>query len=236
MKEGSRTVTPDERWLAAVWPFVREQLPAAPGRIVEIGCGPQGGFVPMMTSAGYQASGIDPQAPQGPAYIQAEFERCELPGAADAIVACTSLHHVNDLGRVLDLVAQALAPGAPVVVVEWAIERFDEATARWCFSRLPAIDDEPGWLHERLAQWRDSGRPWGAYCKFWAETERLHNGEDIVAELTGRFAAQSLAYGPYFFPDLARTTEADEQAAIDSGEIQANRIMFVGRAAQEMSP
>ena len=27
---GSASVTPDERWLAAVWPFVRDSLPAAP--------------------------------------------------------------------------------------------------------------------------------------------------------------------------------------------------------------
>jgi hypothetical protein len=29
-----------------------------------------------------------------------------------------------------------LVPGGVLVVVEWAWERFDEATARWCFARL----------------------------------------------------------------------------------------------------
>src|SRR5437764_3087741 len=68
---------PDDRWLAAVWPFVRAQLPAAPAAVAEIGCGPLGGFVPVLRSAGYEAVGIDPEAPEGPWYRQAEFEDYE---------------------------------------------------------------------------------------------------------------------------------------------------------------
>ena len=70
-------MTSDERWLAANWPFVRTHLPAAPARVVEIGCGPLGGFVPMLESAGYQATGIDPEAPAGSSYRQVEFESYE---------------------------------------------------------------------------------------------------------------------------------------------------------------
>jgi hypothetical protein len=84
-------VTPDERWLAAVWLFVRGQLPVAPARVAEIGCGPLGGVVPMLRADGYEAVGIDPEAPQGPGYHRVEFERYEMPQPADVIVACTSL-------------------------------------------------------------------------------------------------------------------------------------------------
>ncbi|HWG60937.1 MAG TPA: class I SAM-dependent methyltransferase, partial [Streptosporangiaceae bacterium] len=86
-------MTPDERWLTAAWPFVRAQLPAPPARVLEIGCGPIGGFVPRLDAARYSATGIDPRAPDGPGYAQAEFERYDVPQPADAIVACTSLHH-----------------------------------------------------------------------------------------------------------------------------------------------
>ena len=96
-------MTSDERWLAANWPFVHAWLPAAPARVLEIGCGPRGGFVSMMQAAGYQATGVDPEAPPGLSYRQVEFERYEAPGQLDAIVACTSLHHVADLPAVLDL-------------------------------------------------------------------------------------------------------------------------------------
>jgi SAM-dependent methyltransferase len=222
-------VTPDERWLAALWPFVRAALPAAPAEVIEIGCGPLGGFVPMLRSSGYGATGVDPEAPQAPGYAQVEFERYEMPQPAAAIVACTSLHHVADLRGVLDLAAAALAPGGVLVIVEWAMERFDEATARWCSGRLSSAEADEGWLHRRLAEWRDAGQPWDSYRRSWAQGEGLHTGQDILRELQARFDRELLAYGPYFFADLAGTSEADEQAAIDAGEIQANRITYIGR-------
>ena len=226
---GSISVTSDERWLAANWPFVRGSLPAAPARVVEVGCGPLGGFVPLMEAAGYQAIGVDPEAPPGPSYRQVEFERYETAGQLDAIVACTSLHHVADLAGVLDLVAGVLVPGGRAVIVEWARERFDEATARWCFARLPGPDDDPGWLHQRQAEWHESGQPWDACLRSWVHAEGLHAGQDILEELDARFDCRAVAYGPYFFADLAGTSDAEEQAAIDSGLIQANRIQYVGR-------
>jgi SAM-dependent methyltransferase len=222
-------MTSDERWLAGNWPFVRAWLPAVPARVAEVGCGPLGGFVPMMEAAGYRAIGVDPEAPPGPSYRQVRFEDYPVPGQLDAVVACTSLHHVADLGAVLDLMAQALVPGGRAVIVEWARERFDEATARWCFARLPAPEDDPGWLHRRKAEWRESGQPWDACLQSWVHAEGLHAGQEILDELDARFDCQALAYGPYFFADLAATSEASEQAAIDSGLIQASRIQYAGR-------
>jgi hypothetical protein len=66
------------RWLAAVSPFVQAQLPPPPARVVELGCGSHGGFVPRLLDDGYEAVGVDPQAPEGPAYRREEFERADL--------------------------------------------------------------------------------------------------------------------------------------------------------------
>jgi SAM-dependent methyltransferase len=222
-------VTPDERWLAALWPFVRDQLPPAPAEVVEIGCGPLGGFVPLLGADGYGAVGVDPEAPAGPGYCRTEFESYDPAQPAGAIVACTSLHHVADLGDVLDRVQAALVPGGVLVIVEWARERFDEPTARWCFDRLAQPEAGHSWLHERRSQWRASGRPWDACCRVWAEAEGLHSGQHILDQLHARFDCERLEYGPYFFPDLADTSESDEQAAIDAGHIQATRIQYRGR-------
>jgi len=115
------------------------------------------------------------------------------------------------------------------VVVEWAWERFDEATARWCFDRLPGPSADHNWLQHRHDEWRASGLPWENYCRGWAAEEGMHAGEDIVAGLDARFDRRFLGYGPFFFADLAGVTEADEQAAIDAGEIQPNRIAYAGR-------
>jgi SAM-dependent methyltransferase len=223
-------VSSDERWLAALWPFVRGWLPAAPAKVVEIGCGQLGGFVPMLEATGYAATGVDPEAPPGPAYRRDEFERSELPGGLDAVIACTSLHHVVGLDEALDKMHALLAPGGVIVVVEWARERFDEATARWCFDRLPEPDESHlGWLHERHAEWAASGQSWDTCLRSWAEAENLHTGQAILDALQPRFAGQHLSFGPYFFADLGEVSEEDERAAISAGLIRANRINYVAR-------
>jgi trans-aconitate methyltransferase len=97
--------------LAAVWPFVRRQLPSAPARVLEVGCGSLGGLVPALLEAGYDAIGVDPAAPEGPVYQQVEVERYDPPWPVDCVVASTSLHHVADLDEVLDRLAALLVPG-----------------------------------------------------------------------------------------------------------------------------
>jgi SAM-dependent methyltransferase len=224
-------MTPDERWLAAMWPLVRAWLPSAPATVLEIGCGRLGGFVPALLRGGYDAVGVDPEAPEGPVYHQVQFEQYQSPQPVECVVACTSLHHVDDLGDVLDRVGAALAPDGAVVVVEWAWERFDEATARWCFARLapPAPAAEPGWLHRRWDEWAASRKSWDESCRAWTTQEGLHTGQAIVRELDARFDRRLCVLGPYFFADLADITEADEQAAIDAGQIRATGIRYAGR-------
>jgi SAM-dependent methyltransferase len=221
-------MTSDDRWLAAVWPFVRGQLPPAPAVVLEVGCGTLGGFVPALLDGGYQAIGVDPEAPDGPNYRQIEFERYEPPQPVECVVASLSLHHVADLGAALDRLQALLAPGGMLVVVEFAWERFDEITARWCFARLtpPAPAAEPSWLHKHQERWAASGQPWDDYLRAWAEEEGLHPGDAIVRGLDARFDRRFSAEGPYFFADLADTSEADEQAAIDAGRIQAIGIRY----------
>jgi hypothetical protein len=185
-----------------------------------------------------QATGVDPKAPCGPVYRQVEFERSDLPGGLGAVVACTSLHHVADVAGVLDQVHAAPVPGGAVVTVEWAQQRFDEATARCCFDRLPEPEErqdsdedhsDHGWLRHRRAEWLESGQPWDACLRSWAQAEGLHSWQEIRDALDARFDCEQAGYGPYFFADLASTSEADEQAAIDRGLIQANCIQYSGR-------
>ena len=195
--------------------------------MVEIGCGPLGGFVPMLRSAGYDAVGVDTEAPEGPEYHRTGIEEFAPPGAVDLVVASRSLHHVADLDDVADRIVGMLAPGGTVVVLEWAWERLDEATAQWCFERLPPADDEPNWMHRRRESWLESGKPWEAYLTEWATEDGLHPGEAVLAALAARLPAAVADRGAFYFPGLAGVTEDDELAAIASGRIQANGIRFV---------
>jgi SAM-dependent methyltransferase len=220
-------VTSQQRWLAAQWPKVQSYLPAPPAVVVEVGCGSLGGFVPAMQDAGYKAVGIDPRAPEGASYRRMEFERSDLPARVDAVVACTSLHHVADPGAVLNKIATTLVPGGVVIVVEWDWESFDEATARWCFARLGA--SEQGWLHRHRTEWMASERPWERYLRAWAVEEGLHGCQALLPELDQRLHRDVCYRGPYFFPELAETSETDELDAINAGQIQAIRVDYVGR-------
>jgi SAM-dependent methyltransferase len=183
--------------------------------------------VPTLRAVGYDALGIDPQAPAGAHYQRAEFERASLPEQTEAVVASASLHHVANPGHVIDLIGDALTRGGRLVVVEWAWEEFDEETAAWCFARLGS-NDEAGWLHRRRGEWLASGLQWSSYLRDWAERERLHRGDELVRLLSERLQREFLENGPYFFPDLADTTEADEQAAIDAAVVKATRIDWAG--------
>jgi hypothetical protein len=118
-----------------------------------------------------------------------------------------------------------------LVVVEWAWEAFDEPTARWCFARL-GPDEDAGWLHRRRDDWLASGQKWEAYLRGWAERERIHSFAVLLPLLDRSFDRLHLSPGAYLFPDLAGTSEADELAAIDAGEIGATRVDYVGRMRQ----
>jgi SAM-dependent methyltransferase len=182
----------------------------------------------MLRSRGYEAMGVDPQAPDGAEYRRVEFEQAEAFEDVDAVVASTSLHHVIDPELVIDRLAGTLATRGTVVVVEWDWERFDEPTARWCFARLGS-DDEAGWLHRRRDEWRVAGQPWDDYVRAWAGRERVHAAAKLLRLLDQRFDREHLAYGPYFFSDLAETSADDERAAIEARQISATRVDYVGR-------
>ena len=119
-------VSPDSVWLAATWPFVRGQLPPAPARVVELGCGPLGGHIPALIRAGYDATGVDPEAPEGPAYVRAAFEDYRPEGPADAVVAPSidagESAHVVAIGAVGDEMILDIGPATAHAYAQ-AIER-----------------------------------------------------------------------------------------------------------------
>jgi len=214
-----------EHWLDAVWPVVHGLLPSAPARVLELGCGPLGGFVPRLRSTGYDALGIDPKAPEGDDYRQVAFEDAE-PGVADALVASLSLHHVADPALVVERIAGSLVPGGTVVVVEWDWEALDDGSAQWAFERLPD-DGEPGWLHRRRDEWAASGESWEVFFRGWAEGHGLHPAGTLVRALDARFDRTHAAVGPYLFVELD-ATEEDERAAVEAGLIRPARVDYAG--------
>jgi SAM-dependent methyltransferase len=221
--------------------FVLGSLPADRARILEIGCG-DGRLAHAMHRAGHDVTAVDPNAPQepvqgadGPVFHRGAFEEVTLAaGSFDIAVACMSLHHVDDLGPVLDRAAEALCRGGMLLVAEFGWERIDEPTGRWYAAHLPVPPrPDEGFLAEVCRSWQADltagrARPFDAYCEEWAtKDEMLHDSARMLRGLRARFAERSLEWVPYLHEGLD-ATEADEAEAVADGRIQAVGLQFTG--------
>ena len=137
--------------------FVLSQLPPAPARVLEVGCG-EGELARALDDAGYEVVAIDPEAPDGAIFRRTTIEAFDEPGPLGAVVASLSLHHVHDLGGALDKLARLL--DGPLVVNELAWDRLDPMTKEWeeehaglhGYGQLrPELDAR---FEQRLFEWR----------------------------------------------------------------------------------
>jgi SAM-dependent methyltransferase len=194
--------------------FALSQLPAAPARVLEVGCGRRGGVTPALAEAGYDVLGIDPDAPVGERFRAVALEQFdEQP--FDAVVAERVFHHVHPLEPALDKVARM----SPLVLLdEFAWERMDEPTCDWYEAQhraLTAAGRETIGPPD-LVQWR-------------AEHDDLHPSGVLLQELRVRFEERLYEDRPYLYRWLAGpATEQLEQALLDAGAIQPIGFRWVG--------
>jgi SAM-dependent methyltransferase len=195
--------------------FVLARLPPGRARVIEIGCGPEGGVVDALVRAGHDVVGVDPDAPEGGRFRRVEFEDLEEGGTFDAAVASRVLHHVRALGPVLDKIAR-LAP--LLVVEEFAWERIDPPTQEWYETHrrsLAARGMDPRGPAE-LDEWRK-------------RHPDLHPASTVLRELETRFEERFLEERPYFYRWLHDPgTQAVEAALIASRAIQPIGLRYVG--------
>jgi 2-polyprenyl-3-methyl-5-hydroxy-6-metoxy-1,4-benzoquinol methylase len=141
-------------WQQRVEGFVLHQIGDPPARVLEVGCG-KGDLAYALDRAGYSVTAIDPRAPEGPIFRRVGIEEFSEPGPFDHVVAILSLHHVEDIGGALDKIVSLLRAGGILVVVEFAWDRIDAATAEWALARLPyaSASGKRSWL-ERCCRGR----------------------------------------------------------------------------------
>jgi hypothetical protein len=195
--------------------YALSRLPAPPGRILEVGCGYEGGVAPALAAAGYDVLAIDPDAPAGAFYRRVTLEELDDPGPFAAAVAGRVLHHVHALGDALDKLA-ALA--AILILDEFAWNHMDEPTVKWYEAehrRLVAAGGEPKGPPD-LGTWR-------------ARHADLHPYETLRAEVDVRFAERHFEWRPYFYRWLAgATTESHEGELIAAGSIRPIGFRYAG--------
>jgi SAM-dependent methyltransferase len=229
-------------WQQRVEGFVLHQIGDPPARVLEVGCG-KGDLAVALDRAGYSVTAIDPRAPEGSIFRRVGIEEFSEPGPFDHVVAILSLHHVEDIGGALDKIVSLLRAGGTLVVVEFAWDRIDAATAEWALARLPyaSASGKRSWL-EGCCRGRahDGGDKGGhlhaeAHVARWADEERLHDSGQMLEEIGCRSAQRSFSWWPYLYPDLDDTSEAEEVATIKAGEINATSFCYVRAVASKRS-
>jgi SAM-dependent methyltransferase len=224
-----------DTWQRRVEEFVLGQIGNSPIRVLEVGCG-EGELARTLARVGHSVTAIDPQAPEGPIFRRTRIEEFTDPAQFDHVVAILSLHHVEDLGMALSNMADLLRVGGTLVVVEFAWDRIDEATAEWALERLPvaSLSEKPSWLGRRCQEWarggaRETRAPAESYFAEWASEEGFHSSRRIRDELGRRFVERLFEWVPYLYPDLREdVSESDESAAIEAGTINATGFCYVG--------
>ena len=195
--------------------YVKKQLPSPPGRVLEVGCGREGGVAPVLASAGYDVLAIDPDAPDGPFYRRVTLEAFDDEGPFDAVVAGRVLHHVQPLGSALDKLSRL----APLLVLdEFAWNHMDPPSVEWYEAQhrvLGAARRKPKGPPD-LAEWR-------------ARHLGLHPYETLRAEVDARYDERHFEWRPYFYRWLdGPATEQLEETLISAGAIRPIGFRYAG--------
>ena len=193
--------------------FVLSHLPPAPARVLEVGCGDEGGVVPALADAGYDVLGVDPRAPEGPRYLQQDYR--EIDGAFDAVVAGRVLHHIHPLGEGVDRIAEL----APLLLVdEFAWDLIDPAAQDWYEGqyRLLAAAGSPPQAPASIDEWRE-------------KHPDMHPHEVVLDALRARYDETELDWIPYLHRWLrGPSSEALETSLVAAGAFPAIGFRWAG--------
>jgi SAM-dependent methyltransferase len=206
--------------------FVCAHLPPPPARVLDAGCGP-GALTRELIERGYEARGIDPEAPEGPAFERIGLEDLRVEQRYDVAIAVVSLHHVADLALSVERLADAIVPGGLLLVDEFDRERLDPPTTGWLWRQRQAlaaagVGREPG--HETAGDHHAAVR---------AKLAEMHAWDTVRAALSARFEERSVERVEYLYRyGTHLAVQPLERAMIDLGAIAPTGVRYVGRARE----
>ena len=170
--------------------------------MLEIGCGDRGGVVPALLAAGYDATGVDPRAPDGERFVRGDYR--DVEGRYDAVVAGRVLHHVHPLDEGVDRLVEL----APLLVAdEFAWDLIDDPAKEWYETQ------------HRLLTAAGAAPPGPPSIDDWAWRHAdLHPHARLLAALRERYDEVAVEWVPYLHRWLGGpASEELESALVDAG-------------------
>jgi SAM-dependent methyltransferase len=200
----------------SVLEFASAHLPSPPARVLDVGCG-DGALTHELIARGYDARGIDPRAPEGPAFERVALEELRVESPYDAAIAVVSLHHVHDLGRAVERLADAVTPGGVLIVDEFDRDRLDPPTAAWLGHQRQALAAVGlGHAHEPATG---------------EGLDHILTWEAVRAALAARFEERSVERVEYLHRyETHLALQPLERAMIEAGAISPTGVRYVGYA------
>ncbi len=154
-------------------------LPAAPARILEVGCG-RGALAAELVDLGYEVTGVDRDAEA----VKAATERGvvaihgdvhDISGVYEVVLFTRSLHHAEDLDGILEHAVHLLAAHGQIIIEEFAWERVDHLAAGFLYDNRAMLV---------AAGLLDADHPSGDLLDAWIVGHHsLHQGSAMLAAL-----------------------------------------------------
>jgi len=214
-------------------------LPAAPARILEVGCG-RGALAAALADLGFQVTGVDRDAEA----VEATTERGvvaihgdvhDISGEYDVVLFTRSLHHAENLDGILEHAVRLLADSGQIIIEEFAWERVDHRAAGFLYDNRAMLV---------AAGLLDADHPSGDLLDAWIVGHHsLLQGSAMLAAL-GRLGTDlttvptSILWrlvdgrgGTWIEPDTRADDALDAMCAAEERRIGAGELPAVGLLA-----
>jgi SAM-dependent methyltransferase len=206
--------------------FVCAHLASPPARVLDVGCG-EGALTRALIARGYDARGIDPKAPEGPAFERVALEDLRVERRYDVAIAVVSLHHVADLPAAVERLADAIVPGGLLLVDEFDREQLDPPTTAWLWRQrqaLAAVGAGPESAH---------GNAHDHHAAVIDNLAEIDTWATVRAALAARFEERSVERVEYLYRyETHLALQRLERAMIELGAIRPTGVRCVAFARE----